>query len=727
MTHSMENNNNKLQTTINYKHYLKHREYMSSTKLEDYIKLCQRFYNGDQWPDNNSNNMIRTTINIISYSSNFKAAKINGTPQFIQYTANNGKDCTHLQKFDEYNLKKLQETTFNFQTLLDGLNNGTAITYLRWDDDDTSYKGIYKGGLVQEQIDILRYAVANPYISNLQNQKWIMFWFKAEIDQVRDMIKRDDKKEEEELRKWIRPDNENETFGEDYDEDKVSHGLVTVFTRFFRINGEVYHMSSTKYVDINEYPQALSPIANKNLKPKVKEMIEDFKKKMKKESEKSGDEEISYNRICDYDMDYEDMIAQITSFESFDEDTYKKTKEKFSLYPFGRLVLYHVNNSFYGRSDVKDKIASQKAINFNMSMMLKCIENNAYNKIFAKEGALQGQTITNEPGQVITDFTRMTNGWGIKFAESQPLPNGVADFTQRMVDMVRIFGGFNQVMDGTVTNQNISGYALQQQIKQSNSTIEQQQQIFWSYLQDKAAIRLLFYKFYVDEATYTYELDDSQVEKEEIARKQLKNKKEQTGDLNIGKDIPLDHPVNKLQVRTIKGQDLLGTDYDINIDVQQGMLNSELSEAQVWDTLIINGGIQNLSPDMLELYLHANPIISQATKDKLKNIVNKQKKEENYQLKEYNNQLVAKLEQMSEYALQLQAQLDFKTKYLDNLTKEFTGKINVANKVITNLQNQNTPNKKPQQTKTPTPSTTTVTEGEGKSANARGIGGSDIA
>ena len=721
---SIHLDNKTIETTLNYKHYLKHQEYMSSTKLEDYIKLCQRFYNGDQWPDKNDDNMIRTTVNIISYSSNFKAAKINGTPQYIQYTADNGKDCTHLQRFDEYNLKKLQETTFNFQTLLDGLNNGTAISYLRWDDDDTSYKGIYKGGLVQEQIDILRFAVANPYISNLQNQKWIMFWFKAEIDQVRDMIKRDNKEEEKELRKWIKPDNENETFGDDYNEDNVSHGLVTVYTRFFRINGEVYHMSSTKYVDINEYPQAISPLANKTLKPRVKQMIEDFKKKKKKESNKEIDEETSYNRICDYDMDYEDMICQITSFEDFSDEAYSKVKEKFSLYPFGRLALYHVNNSFYGRSDVKDKIPSQKAINFNMSMMLKCIENNAYNKIFAKEGALQGQTITNEPGQVITDFTRMTNGWGIKFAESQPLPNGVADFTERMVDMVRVFGGFNQVMDGSINNQNISGYALQQQIKQSNSTIEQQQQIFWSYLQDKAAIRLLFYKFYVDEATYTYELDDSQVEKEEIARKQLKNKKEQTGDLNVGKDIQLDTPVKKLQVRKIKGEDLLGTNFDINIDVQQGMLNSELSEAQVWDTLIINGGIQNLSPEMLELYLHANPVISQSTKDKLKNIVNKQKQEENYQLKELNGQLSSKLEQMSQYALQLQAQLDFKDKYVDNLTKEFTSKINVANKMLGNMQKQ-----PQQQTKKPTTTTTptsTVSEGEGKSKNARGIAGSDI-
>lgn len=717
MIHSSTDN-----TTLNYKYYLKHQEYMASTGIEEYIKLCQRFYNGDQWDDDNDDNMIRTTINFISYSSNNKASKINGTPQYIVFTSNNGKDCTHLQRFDEYNLKKLQETTFNFQTLLDGENNGTAISYFRWDEDDTSYKGIYKGGLVQEQIDILRFAIANPYISNIQNQKWVEFWFKAEIDQVRDMIHRDNKEEEKALRKLIKPDKDNSTFGEEYNEEFISHGLVTVYVRFFRINGEVFHMSSTKHVDINEYPQAMSPIVNKSIKQYARKLIDEWKEQQKNPDNK---DEISYNAICDYGIDYEDMISQITSYDEFKDETYKEVKEKFNLYPFGRLVLYHVNNSFYGRSDVKDKIPSQKAVNFNMSMMMKCIENNAYNKIFVKDGALQGQTITNEPSQILTDYTRMTNGWGIKFAESQPLPNGVAEFTSNFIEMVRTFGGFNQVMDGSITNQNISGYALQQQIKQANSTIEQQQQIFWAYLQDKAAIRLLFYKFFVDEATYTYELDDSEVEENELYRQQLKQKKEQTGSLNIG-DIDVDTPVKKWQIAKLTGQELLGNDYDISIDVQQGMLNSELSEAQIWDTLIINGGIQNMTPEMLTMYLHANPVISQATKDKLKHIVNKLKREKNYMLEQKCENYEQKLLQMSEIMMQLKQQLDYQTEYNKNITKEFTSKIDTANKVIERLTpkptQQTQTNKKPQ-----TPSTPAITEGEAKSNNSRGISGSNIA
>ena len=703
--------------TINYKYYLLNEEYFERTNLKDYVQECQRFYNGNQWPDNNDDNMIRTQINIISYGSNSKASKINGTPQYITFTSNNGTDCTHLQRFDEYNLKKLQETTFNFQTILDSLNNGTANTYFRWDEDDTSYKGIYKGGLVQEQTDVLRFAVANPYIENIQNQKWVMFWYKAEIEAVRDLIKRDNKEEEKRLRKMVIPDGVEAMNNPEYNEDSISHGLVTVYVRYFRINGEVYHTMSTKNVDIYEYPRALSPIANKSLKPRIKELIEEHKKELEKQY-KNYDEEEKYYKILDYKIDYEDLISQITSHESFEEEAYKKIKEKFNLYPFARLVLYKINNSYYGRSDIKDRIPSQKAINFNLSMMSKCIENNAYNKIFVKDGALNGQEITNEPGQVLTDYTKMTNGWGIKFAESQPLPNGVADFTDRMIDMVRTFGGFNQVMDGSITNQNISGYALQQQIKQSNSTIEQQQQIFWAYLQDKAAIRLLFYKFYVDEATYTYELDDTQVEKEEVARKRLQNISAKEGGLQIDGEtlnVDLRTPTRKIQVAKLKGEDLIGNDYDINIDVQQGMLNSELSEAQLWDTLVINGGIQNMKPEMLELYLHANPVISQNTKDKLKHIVEKQKNEELTIVRNQNQELVTKLQQIGEYALQLQKQLDFKENFNKNLEKEFTNKINVANEIVKSKDKQ-----------IEALSSAKVSEGEAKSNNARGISGSDI-
>lgn len=655
------------QTTTNYRLFLMDDAYKEKSNLKRYVSEAQDFYNGKQYPNENYRNMVRVTMNFCSFSSNLKAAKVVGTQRYITFTADDvSYDCRKLQRFDEYNMKKLDESTEDFQTCLDGFNNGTAVVCYRWDEDDTTYKGIYKGGLALDQIDILRFAVANPHLKGIQNQKWVMYWKDEDVSAVRDMVERDSKKELEEARKAIVPDSYDPKTASDNED--VSHGLVAVYTRYFRIGGEVYFMSSTKNVDLYERPHALNPRLNELADEKArKEMAEG-------------------SRIEDYSsMDPQDPSFQVADARIMDDGEYGREKEKFSLYPFAEFRPYAINNSFYGRSDIKDMIPIQKGVNFALSMTLKCVENNAYNKIFAKEGALEGQTITNEPGQVLTDHSRMTNGWGIKFAESQPMPNGVVDFTERLFQMTRIVYGFNDVMDGSVNNQDLSGYAVQQMIKQANSSIEQQQQLFWKFCKDKAAIRLQFYKFYVDSAKYSYEMPDYEVDREEQARKALQARQSQlqvqNQSLSVG-DVDLSTPTRKVQIRDFKGSEIYGTRFDIEIDVMQGLADSKLAESQMWDTLIMNGNIQNLTPEMLELYLEANPTISERTKATLKNVVERQKRSENEQLKGKLQEALQYLQKVTEYAKELEAQNGYKTNYINNLTKEFTEKIGVANKVI---------------------------------------------
>ena len=532
-----------------------------------------------------------------------------------------------------------------------------------------------------------------------------MYWKDEDVDAIKDMVERKDKKELERVRDAIKPDSYTGV-----DKSEVNHGLATLFTRFFRIEGEVCFMCSTKEVDLFEYPHFMNPKVNKRIKDKLKKIVDDYKK-----DETDGEEEPNYDKVEDYKIDYEDMIQQIAEAEVLTDEEYKKEKEKFYLYPFARFVPYEIKNSFYGRSDITDMIRIQKGYNFAISMVLKCLENNAYNKIIVKEGALEGQEITNEPGQVLTDHTKMANGFGIKFAESQPMPNGVIEFAQRLFEQTRLIYGFNDVMDGSVSNQDISGYAVQQMIKQANSSIEQQQQLFWQFCKEKAEIRLLFYKFYVDKAKYTFELEDYEVEDRERKRQLLERHQQDLQsrgeELEIG-NVDLSGKTNKVQVRDFSGEEIYGTSFDINIDVMQGLADSKLAESQMWDTLIMNGNIQNLEPEMLELYLEANPTISQRSKATLKAIVEKQKQGENHQLKQKLQEAVMLLQELAKHSQELERQLGIKTQYTDNLTKEFTQKINVANKVI-NAQNQALAKNQ-------------ASEGEAKSNNARGIGGTDI-
>ena len=687
--------------SVNYGLYLLDQEYKESTNLAKYVREAQAFYNGNQYEGDNDDNMIRVTMNFCSFSSNIKAAKINGTPLYITFTADDSAyDCRKLQRFDEYNQAKLDEKTQNFQTLLDGFNNGTAISGYRWDKDDTTYKGIYKGGLVREQFDILGFAVANPYLQEIQNQKWVMYWLDADVQAVRDMVERASKKDKENAQKAIKPDAQGK--------DSVNHGLATVYTRYFRIKGEVAFMCSTKDVDLFEYPHFLNPKVDAKIAAYAKKMVEEFK-----DEKRDGDvPNPSEDRVQDLAIDYEDMIMNVFDAEVETDESYRQAKEKFYLYPFASFAPFAINGSFYGRSDIKGLIPTQKAVNFAISMVLKCVENNAYNKIFAKDGALAGQVITNEPGQIVYDMSRMTNGWGIKMAESQPIPNGVIDFAKQIFDLARVTGGFNDVMDGSVSNQDISGYAVQQMIKQANSSIEQQQQLFWKFCKDMAAIRLMFYKFYVDEAKYTYELPDYEVQSREEARNRLLARQQslqgQGGELEVG-PIDLSQKTRKTQIREFSGKEIFGTNFDISIDVMQGLADSKLAEAQMWDTLIMNGNIQNMEPEMLELYLEANPTVSPRAKATLKAIVERQKQSENAMLKDQLAQAEKLMGQLVNYARELEAQNGYATNYAKNLTKEFTEKIGVANKVIT------------AQNKALTAKAQGASEGEVKSNAARGI------
>ena len=647
--------------SLNYKLW---QNYRNNTDVQSFLKnveIAQKFYNGEQYNTPAMKNEPRVVMNIVSFSSNIKASKIVGTPMYIKYTSDNENvSCIKLERFDEYNQSKLKAKSEAFQSALNGYNDSIDISLIRWDTNDTTYKGIFKGGLVYEHIRPKDFAVANISLSEIQNQKWIMYRSFEELGYIKKLC------EDKEKAKLLKPDDYRD--GEVADTDAINHRTVELFTRFFRIDGEVFFMCSTRTTDLFKYPKALNPRLSSKIAKRIKIS----------EPEKPTDDEI----IKDYDgIDYEDAMIPFLDDSKWEDKDYIYEKEKFSLYPVAIFVPFVVNGKFYGRSDARTLVPIQQGINFGINMMLKCAQNNAYNKIFAKEGALQGQTITNEPGEIIVDHTKMTNGWGIKMAETQPMPNGLINFIEKLLSMTRVIYSFNDVMDGSISNQDVSGYAIQQMIKQSNTSIEQQQQIFWQFQTDLAAIRLMYYKFYVDKAKFTYEMSDAELSKEGQALIDLKELQKKKGELAIGK-MELPEKVNKIVLQEIDNDEIYGNNFDINIEVEQGLVDSKLAESQVWDTLIMNGGIQNMTPEMLEMYLEGNPVITPRTKQSLKAIIEKQKAEENTMLKQQNAEYEAKLKQAVSLVNQLTNQNKGLGTFNQNLQKEFTEKINAQNKTI---------------------------------------------
>jgi hypothetical protein len=691
-------------TTTNYELYTIDKRFKDKFNLVNYVNESEDFYNGKQYPNENYRNMIRVVMNICKMSVETKASRICGTPIYLTFTADNeDTDCTALRQFDEYNCNKIRLTGSNYQAAKNSLINGTEITYIRWDEDDTTYKGIYKGGLGEEHIDLRKFAVANPYIQDIQKQQWVMFWGDYSVGAIKEMV---EGKSKEEIRrkkeKIVRSVCEED---DTIDRDTINHSLCRMWTRFFRIDGEVYFMCSTKDVDLFVYPHPLSKKVSEKV---IKKVVDDYIKETKsQEGNENGD------IVNDYSIDYEDLIISAHNNKAFTEKEYKEIKEKFSLFPFSVYRPYSENGSFYGLSDIKPLIPIQKGINFAISMALKCMENNAYNKIFAKEDALGDQVITNEAGQLIIDHSNFTNGWGIKFAESQPMPNGLIDFTLNLLQMTRNVYGFTEVMDGTITNQDMSGYMLQQMIKAANTNIEQQQRLFWLYNEDKAAIRLMYYKHYVDKAKYVYELEESVYEGEEQARLTLRNAVNVKGGLVSQPNAVADDfakPVHKRKIEEIKNEDIYGVNIDISIEAMQGINDSQLVEQQMFDNLLLNGGINNISPEVLDLYLQASPNVSARTKASLKRVIENLKQSKIRTLETQLQELMSKTQQIMAYAKQLESVNGYQGTYLKNMESEFSNKITAQNKIIGGLM-------KDLDNRTP------VSEGEVKSNNARGIEG----
>ena len=699
-------------TTKAFEYYELDKRYKDNTNLSNYIKQSQDFFNGDQYPNANYKNMIRVTINICKFSAVIKASKICGTPIYLTYTADNYDiDTTALREFDEYNCNKLHLDTFNYQSALNGFVNGTEITFARWDEDDTSYKGIYKGGLVLEHIDPRKFAVANPYIQSIQSQKWVMFWEDMEVGAVKELIEGRNEAEIKEKQKLIvREVAKEDSPDSEKDIDSIAHSLCRVYTRYFRINGEVYFECSTKYCDLFAFPHPL----NRRLSEKViKKVVEEYKKSI-------NDDEPDENGglVKDYKIDYEDIIMQQYDEKVLTEEDYKDIKEKFSLYPFSIFRPNAINGSFYGGSDVKALIPIQKGINFANSMTLKSAENNAYNKILVKPDALRGQVITNEPSQVIVDNSSQTNVWGIKMLETPPVPNGLLDFSDRLLGVTRIVYGFNDVMDGSVTNKDMSGYMLQQMIKQSNTAIEQQQQIFWVYNEEMAEVRLMFYKHYVEKAKYTSEKPDDVYDEEEEARKVLLKAKENGVKFETMPDATEEDfakPTHKIEVKEITGEELYGVHFDISCKAMQGLADSKLVEQQMFENLFMNGQIQNIDPRWLQAYFDSNPAVSPRTRAAIRNAIAKQEKSRIAQLERQLQETQQKTLQIMAYCQQLEGINGVKSDYIKNLTAEFTGKINASNDIIKGLVKDLDRVRASNQA--------AISEGEKKSHNATGSNG----
>lgn len=670
-------------------------QYQTKTDLVDSIREDDDFYNGRQWGEYDpADGFPRVTVNIIKKGVDLIASKVNGTPLYLSYSAfgygGESKDCTRLAQFDEFVLKDLDDPTFGWQSCVNADVRGTEITYVRWDADDETIKGLYKGGLAYEHIDPRCFAVANPQLPNIQKQAWVMFWSDVPLGACKKMVDEEtglSDREKERRKEFLVRDDTSKKDDILLYKDSMNGSLIRVYTRFFRINGEVCYMCSTQTTDLFAYPKPLSTLIPEDYGKKAQEAYE---KRLSDIGSWKNAEGYEGELMPDLDIDYEDVTIGDYGRKANSDEDHRRLKERFSLYPFAVYTSKPISNSIFGFSMTKALIPAQKALNYCYSMVVQCAQNNAFSKIFAKDGALGNQEVTNEPGQIITDYSNDVNGWGIKLAESQPLPNDLTAFGGNFMDIIAKTYGFSDVMSGEISNQDLSGYAVQQMVKQNNTPIEQQQQLFWKYKKDLAKIRIMFYKHYVDEAYYSWDYTDGEVELNEKSRRTLI--------AGSAQGLPIQHPdgtdytpdelemlkkpVEKTHFSSIKGKELWGNDYVISIDAQQGLVDSKLTEEQAFDNLIMNGGVANMDADTFEFVIKCDPAFSPKTRASMLTYARIKREGE---IAQYQQQIA----QLQQQLQAMQSQLGFQSNYNKNLQAEFESKIKAANRYTKNITDEN--------------------------------------
>jgi len=706
--------------------------YMQRTNLSEHINECDRFYAGDQWPDNNAENMPRSTTNIIQFGIKTIASKLAGTPLYIDYASSDVNfDCAHLRDLDESVRKMIDHETFTYGACVNGENYGLEIAYVSWDAEHERLGGFFKGGLKETHIHPLNFACSNPHNPDIQAQEWVMVWNNEPVAHIKEIIDEEFSGDEAEFLKEKVTQEAKDAYGitskdADRDRDLINQNVLRVYLRFFRVDGEVCYTMETETVSLYRFP-----------KPMSTSLSDDFAKFLKGEYDKAEEEGTpSDSKVRDYGIDFEDTIIELNR-KANSLEGHRKSRSKFSLYPFAIFAPIPLNSSIFGASRTKQMIPDQKAINWENSMIMKAAEAHAYGRIWVKEDALQGQKLSNRPGQVVIDHSR-GNGWGYQNEQPSQMPNDVANHVSTMIaSMMKVYN-FNDAITGNPIGSDTSGFFLQQAIKESNNPLEQEQKLEWKFEKDLARIRIQFYQHYLDKSYYVYEYTDGEMEEEEEARKSMlfaanqPSYGQQGFGLNVydpnGSLIPADklrerfkRPTPRRVRKEFDPETIWGIDFEVIIDVQQGLQDSKIAAQQVWQDLVLNQGMQNVRPDILRFYIMGCPSFTQSLKAELSRLLKQYERS-------YIQQLTSQMQQMQAENEQLKAQLGMQQQYQANMEKQFSESMKAANKVNKYAMSENDALRsqivKAQEGATMDSALTSV--GEAKSNNSRGIGGSRI-
>ena len=457
--------------------------YQSSMGLRQLLPRCVKFYEGDQWPRATEATaaMPRPVVNIVKRTCRSKKASILSKPVRLNYKAETAQDQQLIQRFNDfadYIQKEIGQKELDRRGMRDAVVEGTYVYHYYWDAEATGLDGIIRGGMRCDTIDPLDIFFADPTQEDEQKQEWIIIATRENVRKIRAGVK--DKK----AREMIVPDEQDENpYGT---KEQEEDGLCTVLTRYFRRDGEVYCERATRAVTIAKP----FPIA-----PRVKEIEKEISDKLN--AAQGGDE---VNAEEGLDGKTIDAPNNEQTDDTAELDGMRKNNIRAPLYPIVVGQYEPRKKCIYGQGEAEALLSNQRAINNNLAMMLYNVQQMAWNRTVVLEGALRGQELTNEPGEVVTDYTG--TGRGIQNMPPAQMSGMPLTLLQNYMELIRDASGVTEVMTGETISGSMSGAAIAQLQGQAMVPIEDLQQSFWEVKKRQGLVMAQFFKLFYHNAPY---------------------------------------------------------------------------------------------------------------------------------------------------------------------------------------------------------------------------------
>lgn len=163
-----------------------------------------------------------------------------------------------------------------------------------------------------------------------------------------------------------------------------------------------------------------------------------------------------------------------------------ETNTGLTLYPIALMSWRPRKKCIYGIGDTEGLITNQKGINFSLAMMLLSQQQTGWPKILAKPGAIK-QTITNQPGEIITDHW-IGQGDGIKYMQVGSFSPQTFALVDKFIELTKQLSGANEAAMGEAPGADMSAQAIMLLQKSSGVPLEDVKKRFYLCMEDVGRI-----------------------------------------------------------------------------------------------------------------------------------------------------------------------------------------------------------------------------------------------